>query len=103
VKNEDLLHRAKKERNILHTIKRRKVKWIGHILRRNCLLKYVIEGKVKERIEVMGRRRRRSKQLLDDLKEKTICRKLNEEATDRTVWRIRFGRDYGPVAKQSTY
>jgi hypothetical protein len=39
-------------------------------LRRNCLLKHVIEGKIKGRIEVMGRRGRRCKQLLDDLKEK---------------------------------
>jgi len=29
--------------------------WIGHILRRNCLLKRVIEGKIKRRIEVTGR------------------------------------------------
>jgi hypothetical protein len=38
-------NRAKGERNILHTTKGRKVNWIGHILRRNCLLKHVIEGK----------------------------------------------------------
>jgi hypothetical protein len=35
----------KEERNILHAIKRRKVNWIGHILRRNCLLKHAIESK----------------------------------------------------------
>jgi hypothetical protein len=44
VRNEEVLHRVK-ERNILHTIKRRKANWIGHILRRNCLLKHVIEEK----------------------------------------------------------
>jgi hypothetical protein len=44
VRNEEVLHRVKEERNIVHTIKRRKAKWIGHILRRNCLLKHVIEG-----------------------------------------------------------
>jgi hypothetical protein len=32
---------VKEERNIVHTIKRRKANWIGHILRRNCLLKHV--------------------------------------------------------------
>jgi hypothetical protein len=42
----EVLHRVKKERNILHTIKRRKVNWIGHISRGNCLLKHVIEGKL---------------------------------------------------------
>jgi hypothetical protein len=44
--------------------------WIGHILRRNCLLKHVFEGKLEGRIEMTGRRGRRRKQLLDDLKEK---------------------------------
>jgi hypothetical protein len=37
----------KKERNILHTIKRRKANRISHILRRNCLLKHTIEGKIE--------------------------------------------------------
>jgi hypothetical protein len=46
VRNEEVLQRVKKERNILHTIKRRKAKWIGYILCRNCLLKHVIEGKI---------------------------------------------------------
>jgi hypothetical protein len=48
VRNE-VLHTVKEERNILHTIKRRTVNCSGHILRRNCLLKHVIEGKVEER------------------------------------------------------
>jgi hypothetical protein len=39
-------------------------------MRRNCLLKNVIEGKIEEGIEVTGRRGRRRKQLLDGLKEK---------------------------------
>jgi hypothetical protein len=45
VRNEEVLHRVKEERNIVHTIKRRKANWIGHILRRNCLLIHVIEGR----------------------------------------------------------
>jgi hypothetical protein len=56
---------VKGNRNILHTIKRTKAIWIGIILRRNFLLKRFIEGK----IEGTGRRGRRRKQLLDDLKE----------------------------------
>ena len=47
----EALQGVKKERNIKQTIKRKKVNWIGHILRGNCLLKYVIEGKVEGRIE----------------------------------------------------
>ena len=44
--SEEVLQRVKEQRNILQTIKRWKVNWIGHILRRNCLLKHVIEGKI---------------------------------------------------------
>ena len=69
VRNKDVLQRVKEERNILHTINRRNAKKIGHILRRNCLLKHVIEGKLEGRIKVIGRRGRRRKQLLDDFKE----------------------------------
>jgi hypothetical protein len=70
VRNEEVLHRVKEDRNILHTIKRRNSKWIGDILRRNCLLKHVIEGKLEGRIQKMGRGGRRCKQLLVDLKER---------------------------------
>jgi hypothetical protein len=55
VRNEEVLHRVKEKRNILHTIKRRKANWIDHILRRNCLLKHVIEGKLEGIIEMTGR------------------------------------------------
>ena len=46
MRNEEVLHRVKEERTILHIIKRRKVDWIDHILRRDFLLKYIIEGRV---------------------------------------------------------
>jgi len=55
---------------MLQTIRRRKAKLVGHNLRRNCLLKHVIEGQIDGRVEVMGRRGRRCKKLLDYLKEK---------------------------------
>jgi hypothetical protein len=57
--NEEVLHRMKEERNILHIIKRRKANWIGHTLRRNCLLEHIIEGKIEGEIEVTGRQGRR--------------------------------------------
>ena len=63
----EALQRFKAERNIPQRVKRRKAKWIGHILCRNSLLNYVTKGKVEGRIEVAGRRGRRRKQLLDDL------------------------------------
>jgi len=70
VRNKDVLLRVKEQRNILHETRKRKANWIGHILRRNCLLQRVIEGKIKGRIEVTGRRGRRRRKLLDDLKER---------------------------------
>jgi hypothetical protein len=48
VKKEELLRRIKEERNVIHTLKRRRVNWIDHILRGNCLAKNVIEGKMEE-------------------------------------------------------
>jgi hypothetical protein len=62
----------------------------------------VIEGKLEGRIEMTGRRGIRRKHLLDDLKENRRYFKLKEEALDRTVWRTRFGKGYGPVARQTT-
>jgi hypothetical protein len=47
VRNEEVLHRVKEQRNIQHEISKRKAKWTGHILLRNCLLQQVIEGKIK--------------------------------------------------------
>ena len=71
--------------------------WIGNILRRNCLLQQVIEGKIKGQIEVTRRRGRRRKKLLDDLKDRREYCQLKEEAVDRTMWRNRLERGFGPV------
>ena len=88
-------------RNIRHEQSKRKANWIGHILCRNCLLQRVIEGKVEGGIEVTGRRGRRRRKLLDDLKERRGYSHLKEEALDRTVWRTGFGRGFGPVVRQT--
>jgi len=102
VRDEEVLLRVKKQRNILHEIRKRKVNWIGHILRRNCLLQRVIEGKIKRGIEVTGRRGRKRRKLLDDLKERRGYSQLNEDAPDCSMWRARFGRGFGPVVRQTT-
>jgi len=81
VRKGKVLHRVKEERNILRTIRRRKGNWFVFILRRNCLLKHVIEGKIVGR----GRPGRRRKQLLDDPDE--IIGRLKLKA--RTVARTR--------------
>jgi len=58
------------------------------------------EGQIEGRTEVTGRRGRRCKQLLDDLKEKRRYWKLKEEALARIPWRTCFGRGYAPIARQ---
>jgi hypothetical protein len=61
---------VKEEMNVLQSIKRSKANWIGHILRRNCLLKHVIEGKIEGRTEVMGKPGKRLQQSQNNLKKK---------------------------------
>ena len=102
MRNEEVLLRVKEQRNILHEINKRKANWIGQILRRNCLLQRVIEGKIKGRLEVTGRRGRIRRKLLDDVKERRGYSHLKEEALDRTMWRALFGRGFGPVERQTT-
>jgi hypothetical protein len=98
---EEVLHGVKEERNILHAMKR-KDRWIGYLLRRNCQLKHVINRK-GGRVEVRRRGGRRGKQLLDDLKETRWYWELKEEAIDRTMRRTRFGRGCGPDMRQIRY
>ena len=86
MRNEKVLLRVKEQRNILLDISKRKANWIGYTLRRNCLLQRVIKGKIKGGIEVTGRRGRRRKKVLDDLKDRRGYSHLKEEALDRTTW-----------------
>jgi hypothetical protein len=51
---------------------------------------------------VTGRQGRRRRKLLDDVKERRGYSHLKEEALDRTTWRARFGRGFGPVVRQTT-
>jgi hypothetical protein len=102
VRNEEVLLTVNEQRNILHEISKRKANWIGHILRRNCLLQRVMEGKIKGGIEVTGRRERRRRKLLDDLKERSGYSHFKEDALVRTMRRARFERGFGPVVRQTT-
>jgi len=101
VRNEEVLESRSRGTYILREINKRKANWIGYILRRNCLLQRVIEGKLKGWIEVTGRRGRRRRKLLDDLKERRGYFHLKEEPLDRSMWRARFGRGFRPVVRQT--
>jgi len=92
-------YRTKEERNILKIIQRMKGNLIGHMLRSNCLLKHVIEGQIDGRIKMMGRRGRKHKLLLDEIKGKKGYWKLKEETLDLILWRTRFGRICGLVVR----
>ena len=48
-----------------------------------------------------GRRGRRRRKLLDDLKERRGYSHLKEKAVDRTMWTAGFGRGFGPVVRQT--
>ena len=72
---------------------------IGNVLRRNRLLKHIIEGEIK----VTRRRERSSKQLPDDRNEARGYCKLKGEALDRRSWQTCFGRHYGPVVGNDDY
>jgi hypothetical protein len=50
---------------------------------------------------VTGRLGRRHRRLLDDLKKRRGYCHMKEEVLDRTVWRARFGRRFGPVVRQT--
>ncbi|KAL1456898.1 hypothetical protein WDU94_001586 [Cyamophila willieti] len=83
VRNEEVLRRVGEERNILDTIKKRKRSWLGHILRRDCLQRRIMEG------EIQGTRSRGARKfgMLTDILEKKTFEELKEEAQDRTRWR----------------
>jgi hypothetical protein len=102
VRNEDVLLRVKEQRNILHEIRKRKANWSCHILRRNCLLQRVTEGKIHGGIKVTIIQGRRRRKLLDDPRERRGYSHLKEEALDRSKWRALFGRGFEPVVRQTT-
>ena len=101
VRNEEVLPTVK-DNNILHTKKKRKGNWTGHIMHSKYLLKHVNERKIEGRTEEKGRRGRRRKQILDDLEETKRSWKLKQDAFDVPLWRTRFGRGYGPSVRQNT-
>ena len=49
-----------------------------------------------------GRRGRRHRKLLDDPKLKKGSWILKEDALDRTLWKVDFGRVYGPVVIETS-
>ena len=65
-----MLQRVKEEKTILYTINGWKANWIGHKVRRNCLLENVFKRKIEGRRELMGRQEKRPNKLFDDFKKR---------------------------------
>jgi hypothetical protein len=95
VKNEEIL------RAVESITKRMKVNRVGHIMSRDCLLKHVIEGKIKGRIEVMRRRRRRCQQTLDDFEE-IVFVNLKKHTLDCTLENSLLEVFWRPVVRWKT-
>jgi hypothetical protein len=100
VRIEEVLQTVKDEWKIIQTLKRRKTNWLQ--LAKEFTSKTRCGRKDRRKDRRTGRRWERRKQLVDDLKEKRRKRKLKEKAPNRMLWRIRFGRDYWPFARQTT-
>ena len=83
ITNEQVLERIGERRRLLEVIKKRKKNWIGHMLRRDCLLVNALEGLV------CGRRRkgRRRYKLLDDIKQNGGYAEMKRAAEERGTWR----------------
>jgi hypothetical protein len=98
VKNKEVLQVVNEDLNALQAMQRDRPDWIGHISRRNWLLKKIVERKVEGRMEVTGRHGRRRKKLLDDIQE-TRSWKLEQVTLDCNQWRTRFGKGCGTVVR----
>jgi hypothetical protein len=86
VTNEQVLYRIEEKRALLNNILRVEANWIGHILRRNCLLHDAIEGQITG-VKGVGKRRT---QLLDDFRNRRRYWEPKEEAEDRKRWKRQF-------------
>jgi len=81
--NEEVLKAVDEKRMLVSTIRRRQKIWIGHVLRRDSLLRTVLEGRMKGK-KVPGRPRT---MMLDWMKNKDRgYKKVKEKAKNREEW-----------------
>jgi hypothetical protein len=71
-------------------------------MNRKISFSQLYQGKIKGAIEVTGRRGRRCRKLLDDIKERRGYSHLKLEVLDRNIWRASFERGFGPAVRQTT-
>jgi hypothetical protein len=80
VTNKQVIERIGETRTLINNTLRRKANWLGHILRRNCLL---LDGIEEQMTEVKGVGGRRRIELLDDLRKRRRYWELKKKAEDR--------------------
>jgi len=89
VSNEEVLGLVQEQRSLMQVIKQRQAKWIGHVLRHDCLLKTALEGKMEGK-RPRGKPRRKMLDLLMEQEDKKISYKeLMRRAQSRAGWRHR--------------
>ena len=84
IKNAVVLERMGEGRIMLELIWKRKINWLGHWLRRNCLLKDALEGMVTGK-KVRGRRRY---QIIDNIMINGLYEDTKRKAEKRVEWRM---------------
>ena len=83
MRNEEVLRRAGEERVLIRTIWKRKMRWIGHIMRGDGMLRVTIEGRVEGK-RPRGRKRR---MMLDDILDELKYHEKKGIAQERERWR----------------
>jgi len=91
IKNEVVLERVGERRKLLQAVQKRKSNWLGHVLRRQCLQRDMLEGSVEGRLK-RGRLRRK---IIDDMKQEKNYQELKFMAEDRRGWRHHWSK--GPA------
>jgi len=89
VSNEEVLCLVQERRSLMQVIKQRQANWIGHVLRHDCFLKTVLEGKIEGK-RPRGKPKRKMLDLLMEREEKKISyEELKRGAQSRVGWRHR--------------
>ena len=84
IKNAVVLESVGEGRIMLELIRKRKRNWLGHWLRKNCLLKDALKGMVNEK-DVQGRRRY---QMIDSIMINELYEDTERKAEKRVEWRM---------------
>src|SRR6218665_2074133 len=80
--NEEILERVDEKRSLIGIIRSRQGNWLGHIMRRNSLLRTIIEGRIEGK-----KKRGRPRMMLLDWMLKEDYSKLKEKTGDHGEWR----------------